>query len=86
MRLIQANKPLQEMLVAVKSIEKIEQVVTIKIQDIPGGVTMSIMEAMEAMIIIENMEPAENKRLLSLRRRMTHKILYKKVAKDYKSS
>ena len=86
MRLIQANKPLQEMLMAVKSIEKIEQVVTINLQDIPGGVTMSIMEAMEAMITIENMEPAENKRLLRLRRRMTHKILYKKVAKDYKSS
>ena len=71
---------------AVKSIEKIEQVVTINLQDIPSGVTMSIMEAMEAMITIANMEPAENKRLLRLRRRMTHKILYKKVAKDYKSS
>ena len=68
------------------SIEKIEQVVTIKIQDKPGGVTMSIMEAMEAMITIENMEAAGNKRLLRLIRRMTKKILYKKVAKDYKSS
>ena len=68
------------------SIEKIEQVVTIKIQDKPSGVTMSIMEAMEAMITIENMEAAGNKRLLRLIRRMTNKILYKKVAKDYKSS
>ena len=68
------------------SIEKIEQVVTIKIQDKPSGVTMSIMEAMEAMITIENMEAAGNKRLLRLIRRMTKKILYKKVAKDYKSS
>ena len=65
--MIQANKPLQEMLLAGMKIEMIEQEDTIEIKEKPGGVTM---------ITLKNMDWAADKIPKRLRRRLTDKILY----------